>query len=354
MRSDIDNKEWGKTIRIFEALSGVDEELLTRSEEGAVKVLPLWRYSKVIAACFCLIVVGGLTWGASRVSFQPEKSMDQVMPRSMEEIAEEITADVTDDNGGQSPMSDGNGNAGGTVLSQNKQSETTELETQQEEKEGERSNSEEEIFISSQPMIRSDTEANTEEKAGLESIGSQESQDVITDTQCSIQADTREKIGEKEAYATEGLGAYIPAVLPAGYAFESAYRKQNPDTGEYESVRIAWTKGMDSIFLTVEKAEPSDIVLTDLSKPETYNLYEIPYGETVPREYWEAFDNPVFQAADLSLELIEARMKTVEDSGDTGTPRGDFSVLYENDVLIRFNGDGTAQEIWEMFQSVKP
>lgn len=329
MRSNIENKEWGKAIRIFEALSGVDEELLTRSEEGAVKVLPLWRYSKVIAACFCLIVVGGLTWGASRVSFQSEKSTDQVMPRSMEEIAEEITADVTDgaaqdDSGagsgtGQYSMEGGSENNEGALLERDMQPETDDFPVQQ---------------------------------AAVECV---EDKSAIANTESAL-ADTRQRIEEKEAYATEGLGAYIPAVLPAGYAFESAYRKQNPDTGEYDSVSITWTKGMDSIFLTVEKAESSDIVLTDLSKPETYNvhLYDIPYGETVPREYWEAFDNPVFRAADLSFELIEARMKVVQDLGDTGTPRGDFSVLYENDVLIRFNGDGTAQEIWEMFQSVEP
>lgn len=335
-RNNMENKEWGKAIRIFEALSGVDEELLARSEEGTAKVLPLWRYSKVIAACFCLIVAGGLTWGAFRVSFQSEKSTDQAMPRSMEEIAEEITADVTedemprsmeeitaditdgaaqDDSGagsstGQYSMSGGSENNEGALLERDMQPETDDFPVQQ---------------------------------AAVECV--EEKSD-----------DTRQRIEEKEAYATEGLGAYIPAVLPAGYAFEGAYRKQNPDTGEYDSINITWTKGMDSIFLTVEKAEASNIALTDLSKPETYNvhLYDIPYGETVPREYWEAFNNPVFGAADLSLELIEARMKAVQDLGDTGTPRGDFSVLYENDVLIRFNGDGTAQEIWEMFQSVGP
>ena len=45
-------------------------------------------------------------------------------------------------------------------------------------------------------------------------------------------------------------------------------------------------------------------------------------------------------------------MKSYDDQGDTDTPRGNFSVLYEGGVLIRFSGRGTAEEIWEMFCSM--
>ena len=45
-------------------------------------------------------------------------------------------------------------------------------------------------------------------------------------------------------------------------------------------------------------------------------------------------------------------MKSYDDAGDTDTPRGNFSVLYPDGVVVRFNGRGTAQEIWEMFCSM--
>lgn len=339
MRSSIRHEELEKAMRIFEALSDVDEELLVRSEEVGkheAGVISFWRYSKVMAACFCLMVVGGLTWGASKVMRQSEKSSDSAMPMSIAELAEEITADVTGDSGGtensngQSSMSDGNENDVGMALDQNKQSETD-----------------------AQKEVNEREQGSSVEKPGADSI-KQESLNTIVDTEAAL-LNPSEKISEKEAYATEALGSYIPVTLPRGYVFEGAYRGQNEQTKEYTSLSITWSKGLDSIFLAVEKVEPSHIALTDLSKPETYNvhLYEIPYGETVPQEYREAFDNPVFLAEDLSLELITMRMKTVQDSGDTDTPRGDFSVLYESGVLVRFNGDASPEEVWEMFQSVK-
>ena len=78
------------------------------------------------------------------------------------------------------------------------------------------------------------------------------------------------------------------------------------------------------------------------------SLYDIPYAETVPEEYRVCFDNPIFMQKDISLDLVQSRMKVVADAGDTGTPRGNFSIIYPEGILLDFNGDGTAEEIWEM------
>lgn len=40
------------------------------------------------------------------------------------------------------------------------------------------------------------------------------------------------------------------------------------------------------------------------------------------------------------------------DAGDTDTPRGDFSILFSDGILVRFSGEGTAEQIWEMFSSM--
>lgn len=157
---------------------------------------------------------------------------------------------------------------------------------------------------------------------------------------------------EQEARRMERLGEYVPRTLPEGYGFERAY--SDPDLGR-ENLTVSWSRGMDLILLHLEVAEGT-VETVDIQKPETYDqrLYEIPYGETVPEEYRQAFWNPVFALDDFSLEIAESRMMIYEDSGDTDTPRGNFKVLYPDGVLASFNGRGTAQEIWEMFSSMKP
>ncbi len=105
--------------------------------------------------------------------------------------------------------------------------------------------------------------------------------------------------------------------------------------------------------MSIEEADPVPATV-DIARAEIYDvrLYEIPYGETVPEEYREVFQDPVFAVEDLSLEVIESRMASYNDSGDTDTPRGNFRVLYPDGVLVRFNGRGTPEEIWEMFCSM--
>ena len=146
------------------------------------------------------------------------------------------------------------------------------------------------------------------------------------------------------------LGAYVPTALPAGYAFEEGHRVTE---SQEPNMTLCWIRGMDSITLHLERtANPPATV--DVEETESYDqrLYEVPYGETVPEEYRQTFDNPVFAVEDFNLEIVKSRIKSYDDQGDTDTPRGNFSVLYEGGVLIRFNGRGTAEEIWEMFCSM--
>ena len=81
------------------------------------------------------------------------------------------------------------------------------------------------------------------------------------------------------------------------------------------------------------------------------SLYTIPYADSVPQEYRQEFDNPVFAVEDLTPEVIAARMRWVDgDSGDVDGWRGDFSVYYESEnVLVRYSLDGvTPQEAYDL------
>ena len=66
--------EYNGAIRLFEALSSVDEELLERSSVSR-KVIPFWRTSKVLAVCACFILMGVVTWYGSRI-FLTKGSVD--------------------------------------------------------------------------------------------------------------------------------------------------------------------------------------------------------------------------------------------------------------------------------------
>ena len=128
---------------------------------------------------------------------------------------------------------------------------------------------------------------------------------------------------------------------------------------ERQSVTMTWLRGMDYITVSISSVEPGTVKTVDISKPETYDerLYEVPHAETVPREYRETVNDPVFDFSDMDsetgLELMRSRMLTYDDAGDTDTPRGNFSILMEDDVLLRFSGRGTPEEIWDMICSIK-
>lgn len=159
-----------------------------------------------------------------------------------------------------------------------------------------------------------------------------------------------QKYTEQEARELEGLGSYVPDTVPEGYRFERACADSDP---ERENLMVCWSRGTDYILLYLEKTQ-GPVEAVDIEKPETYDqrLYEVPYGETVPEEYLQMFMDPVFALDDLSLEVIESRMMSYEDAGDTHTPRGGFRVLYPEGVMVSFRGCGTAEEIWDMFCSM--
>lgn len=122
---------------------------------------------------------------------------------------------------------------------------------------------------------------------------------------------------EDEARQTDLLGSYVPTSLPAGYAFKSA--QYDEATGR---LTIRWGKGTDEIMLSFEQVDSDN------------------------------FSDPVFAKDDFSLEIVRSCVLSYSgDSGDTSTPRGQFSVLYDG-VLVYFNGRGTPEEIWEMFASI--
>lgn len=322
-----------KAMRIFEALSGVEEELLVECNKDDAKknsVIPFWKYGKAIAACFCLVVAGALVWTASvNGGFRSVKTSDSAAALDIEMAADSY--DMADAAQGVQENSVG-------------------------AEEGAMQNDVGAVMEGAQETGGSVMEDILQEESTLEKeIEDAQSEMLEQDCSTALPPDDREKISELAAKKLDVYGVFVPNALPSGYVYESGSKLQNTVTGEETGVSLCWTKGMDSISWTVKKVEVTDVVCVDIANKECYDvhMYEIPYADTVPEKYRETFNNPVFKAEELSLELVESRMKVVQDAGDTDTPRGNFSVFYEEGILIEFRGDGTAEEIWNLFASLQ-
>lgn len=74
-------KKTDGAIRLYEAMEGVDPELLARSERAGKKnsVVPFRRFTRVAAACLAMFVVGGACWVTLRNGGQQETTADSVM-----------------------------------------------------------------------------------------------------------------------------------------------------------------------------------------------------------------------------------------------------------------------------------
>ncbi len=296
-------------IRIFEALSGVDQELLERSEAENKKgtaVFSFARGSKILAAALCFVVLGAGALTGRRLLLSGGASS-----RSSQSVQEMSAFDAADAQGGQD-------NGEQSAMAQD--SPKGETAMAQDSPEGETAMAQGSI-----------TEEAVEREAAQEEADSEAVQDSQIDY--SSKSSSAQELSEEQARQTAVLGAYVPTILPEGYVFDRA-NITSDETGE--TLFIMWINGMDEISLGLSLQDAENLLFVDVENPET-------------------FDNPVFKSSDLSEELISSRIKIYEDAGDTSTPRGSFAVYYEEDgVLVSFTGRGDAESIWKMFASIRP
>ena len=344
------NRNHESALKIMESLSGVDTMLLERSEAVRRRKKPLWQYGRAWAAVVCAAVVGILTWrnyhfmnGTDGNAFSSSRNSEvgavQISSTSSDGIegeGEDVLSSAPADNAGGwgdgslSAAPNGAGGQGGSSPSAAPNGAGGQGESSPsaapEGKEG-------------QEVGSSSAASNEDGSQDRDAIGSQEA--------CGVPLNPAEKLTEAEARSKEPFCGYIPSRVPEGYGFEAAYWYE-----ESGQLSISWSRGLDAIQVFMERTEDCDTV--DINAPERYDerLYEVPYGESVPEEYREDFENPVFAWEDFSREVIESRMRSYEDSGDTDTPRGNFSILFPDGILLRFYGRGTAEQIWDMIQSL--
>ncbi len=156
-----------------------------------------------------------------------------------------------------------------------------------------------------------------------------------------------------QAQADPDFGDYVPERIPSGFAFESSHRIMNQNC---DKLSISYANGMKYVRLTMARlAEEDQVRMADISKPETYDLslYPIPRADSVPGQLREIVGNPIFKVEELTLETVQSRAYTVEDSGDEPGYRMRFSVLY-GDVVVEVSAKGVQPEdIFSMLKEVK-
>lgn len=158
----------------------------------------------------------------------------------------------------------------------------------------------------------------------------------------------------EEAQVDPDFGDYVPDSMPAGFTFELARRTLNQNQ---DMLTIWWSGGMKYIDWKIMRLREKDKErIVDINAPETYDLtlYPVPYADSVPEELREIVTNPIFGAADLTINTVRTRAYTVNDAGDDNTGyRMHFSVLY-GDILVTLNAKGVnPEEIFDILKQLR-
>lgn len=279
-------------FRIMRALSGVDEELLARSEGmdaaaeakdkkqgGNRKIVSFVnRHGRALAACLCLAVLGAAYFAL--------------------ELRRENEAQ------------DGSGSGASYIYIKNP--EMNEAETQgrpnQAYEDGEEAND-----MAPGEMWDAEGSVVGEQTNGLGDTAADQHKDGLSEMQAA-RPESRQELSLEEARECETLGSYVPKTLPAGYDFVKAvYEKQTSGS----RLVLTWSDGG--------------------------HLFQVRLSETL-------FAEPEEAAAETDIAVYSAAgdwEKTFWQPEKSG--RLWFAVLYEDGVLAEYVGYLGKEDILKMF-----
>lgn len=117
---------------------------------------------------------------------------------------------------------------------------------------------------------------------------------------------------------------------------------------------VRWSRGYDEVEVCVHRGGNVSYNLADVKNPASYDVrrYQIPWCDSVPEEYRETVDSPAFRSEDMSREIVEARVLSYQDAGDSGGPRIQFDVLHPDGTLVSYRCKGlSAEQVWAMVEN---
>lgn len=161
----------------------------------------------------------------------------------------------------------------------------------------------------------------------------------------------------EEARQEEAFVPYLPTSAPSGYGeFEGTLSYQE---GVRNTLFLRWSQGYDDVIIRVslpERGAPQGQVV-DVNDRAAYDvrLYSIPWCDSVPEEYRETIDNPIFRAQDMTQEVVAARSRSYQDAGDTDGPRINFTIRYPDGTEASYTSKGLSEDaLWAMISSTLP
>ena len=159
----------------------------------------------------------------------------------------------------------------------------------------------------------------------------------------------------EEAQLSEPFGSYMLSEAPSGFTVETIRRYQD-ETANYLSG--LWTKGegsFDEISWRVSSYDDTmenRVTSVDDTKNYDLSLYSFPLADSVPEELFEIVDHPIFNMDELTLEAINRRAYSINESNDTSAIRMTFGVRY-GDVVVEVTTKGiSAQWIYDQLVNV--
>lgn len=163
-------------------------------------------------------------------------------------------------------------------------------------------------------------------------------------------------IAQSELYSEALYASYIPTSFLPGYAFESASVSKNHDL---EAFILSYTDGgYDYIRITIRPYIESDASrMTAAAAIEQYNIceYSIPLADSVPHELYETMHYPIFQAREISEDVLRLRILAVSEQGEDQTQKESMSFsLLCGDMVVEYSIKGAKLEpgaVLDMIQS---
>lgn len=313
-----------KALRIVEALSGVDAELVERSEQSVrskkgisakkgspTTVIVLTKY---LAACavFILVCVGGFgvyltTWKAGSSSDNSEMAKDYAGNGAYSyEAAVYDEAEMISEADGMITEAEQERSA-----SDAKAEESAELEP--EEKEG-NTISEDTQKVSQSALTEQDDISNLSENKNPVA-------EMLSGSEKPEPQDTRFDVSLNEAKEIENIGDHIPDIIPNRFVLESCLRS----SGElsYHDITIRWTDSDDYI----------NVYITDYYH-EMDGIYNLP-------DYMN-YDN-------ITNEVVEEGCEK-----NAGRTLFSMNIMFEDGVwaAVTVDADMTSEEIYKMLVSM--
>ena len=310
-----------QAVKIFEALSNVDEELLERCNRKAVQKNGtarglFQRYGRAMAAGICLIVAGAVSWGGYQLVTGSSQS-DASGGMELSDMAQSMAV-------AEGEQFNQNGNSG------SENSTTGAAEPAAGIPEDEDAAAEDGVMaitesaksesLQSQISGTPEKEATSLESGQTVAAGGQQADHYgePAEQEAALQ-DSRKEISWEEACAMEPFSSYLPTVLPAAYEALSARRSISPE--QWDNLIFKWSDGWQILSLNMTS------------------------GDVVTREDIERRDGMYEYVAE------EFRKELMPDP-----PQGEplaFTLYYADGMRIDFQGYITADEMWEVVESIQ-